>query len=171
MSLDDITLFLTSPQFTGGLLMIKIIFLAFGFIFLGFIILAIVKTTYFKRLIIWDLMEVLTSRAFGVGKFSKKWKKVQKHLESGFESEAKLAIIEADSMLDDVLKEMGYPGESLGERLEKLSTDFLPNLEEVKKIHSIRNNIVHDPYYKLDPSEAKKNLEVYEKALIYLQAL
>jgi len=87
------------------------------------------------------------------------------------ESEAKLALIEADALLDETLKRLGYPGESLGERLEKLTVDILPNLEEIQKIHKIRNNIIHDPTYKLNLEEAKKALVIYEKALINLDVL
>jgi len=74
-------------------------------------------------------------------------------------------------LLDETLKRLGYPGESLGERSEKLTVDILPNLEEVRQVHKIRNNIIHDPTYKLNLGEAKKALAIYEKALINLDAL
>jgi len=41
----------------------------------------------------------------------------------------------------------------------------------VREIHKIRNNIIHDPTYKLSQEEVKKALAVYEKALIELDAL
>jgi len=74
-------------------------------------------------------------------------------------------------MLDDILKRMGYSGETLGERLNKLTIASLPNLEEAKEAHKIRNNIVHDPDYRLSLDEAKKTIETYERALTDLQAL
>ncbi len=74
-------------------------------------------------------------------------------------------------MLDDILKRMGYGGESLGERLEKITVASLPNLDEVKVAHKTRNNIVHDPDYRLSLDEARKTLEIYEKTLTDLQAL
>ena len=87
------------------------------------------------------------------------------------ESEHKLAVIEADSMLDNILKRMGFGGESLGERLEKLTVASLPNIEDAKEAHKIRSNIIHDPAYKLSLDEAKRIIEIYEKALTDLQAL
>lgn len=171
MNLNDITYFFLYPEFKDGLLIVKIIFLTFGFIFLLFLNIAFFRTTWLKRILLWDLSEVFTYRAHGIGKFVKKWKIIKGRLQRESESEAKLAVIEADSLLNDVLLEMGYKGESLGERLENLTADLLPNLEDLKKAHATRNNIIHDPYYKLSISEVKDTLEIYEKTLVHLQAL
>jgi hypothetical protein len=54
--------------------------------------------------------------------------------------------------------------------LQKVTAGTLPNVEEVWEAHKIRNNIVHDPDYRLSLDEAKRALEIYEKALTDLQA-
>jgi uncharacterized protein YutE (UPF0331/DUF86 family) len=171
MDINQIISFILNPTFSGWLLFFKTLFIFFSLLFLGFIIFALFKTTWLKRLIIWDLQEFLTYRPFGVSKVERKWQKIKKRLETETESEAKLAIIEADSMLDGILDRMGFGGRTLGERLDKLTAVSLPNIEEVKQAHKIRNNIVHDPTYKLDLEEAKKVISAYEKALTDLQAL
>jgi len=171
MTIEQMISFVLNPTFSGWLLFFKILFIFFSLLFLGFIIFALLKTSWLKRLIIWDLQEFLTYRPFGVTKIVGKWQRIKKKLEAGTESEAKLAIIEADSMLDDILDRMGFGGRTLGERIEKLTNVSLSNIEEVKKAHKIRNNIVHDPTYKLDLEEAKKVISTYEKALTDLQAL
>jgi len=169
--MENIISFILNPTFSGWLLVLKIICLIFSSIFVGFIIFALIKTTWLKRMIIWDLQEILTYRPFGVSKVEKKWRKIKQRLETGIESEAKLAIIEADSILDSILERMSFGGRTLGERLDRLTAVSLPNIEEVRKSHKIRNNIIHDPSYKLDLEEAKRILAIYEKALIDLQAL
>ncbi|NCO80267.1 hypothetical protein GW869_00595 [bacterium] len=171
MTIEQIISFILNPTFSGWLLVLKILCLIFSLIFFGFIIFALIKTSWLKRMIIWDLQEFLTYRPFGVSKIAGKWQKIKKRLEAGIESEAKLAIIEADSMLDGILDRMGFGGRTLGERLDRLTDVSLPNIEEAKKSHKIRNNIVHDPTYKLDLEEAKKVISAYEKALTDLQAL
>jgi len=168
---NEIIQFILYPKITSWLLVLKFIFLSFGFFFLGFIIWALIKTSWLKRLILWDLKEFLTYRPYGIKKYLKEWEKIKKRLETGLESEAKLALIEADSLLDESLKRMGYPGESLGERLNQLTEDVLSNIKEVQGVHKIRNDIIHDPTYKLNLEEAKKSLEIYEKALKDLDAL
>lgn len=170
-SLGEIIQFIISPQLTGWLLVFKIFFIVFSLILVGFIIFVLVKTTWLKRLIIWDLQEFLTYRPFGLRKIEKEWQKIKGRLESEMESEWKLAIIEADKIMDDILNRMGFGGVSLGERLGKLTAVSLPNIEEVRQVHEIRNNIIHDPTYRLSLEEAKRVITIYEKALTDLQAL
>lgn len=168
---NDIIQFILYPKFEGWLLVIKIIFLYFSVVFLWWIIWALINTSWLRRLFLQDLIEFLTFKPYGVEKFKKQWQKIKKRAEGGLEAELKLAIIEADSLLDEALERSGYQGESLGEKLNKVTTDILPSLEEIRKAHGIRNNIVHDPTYRIDPEEIKKYLAIYEKALIELQVI
>jgi hypothetical protein len=69
---------------------------------------------------------------------------VLKHIDSENPNDWKLAIIEADIMLDDLLKERGFAGNSLGERLKSISTSQLGSLNEAWEAHKIRNRIAHD---------------------------
>ena len=158
-----------NPTLSGWLPILKILFTVVALILLGFIIFALVKTFWLRRLLIWDLVEFFSFRPYGARKVVKDWAKIAARLETGLESECKLAVIEADSMLNDILKRMGFGGETLGERLEKLTAATLPNLEQVLEAHKIRNNIVHDPDYRLTLDEAKRVLDVYEQALRDLQ--
>lgn len=68
---------------------------------------------------------------------------VLNHIASDSPSDWKLAIIEADIMLDEVLKEAGYAGVSLGERLRSISPSQLPSLDDAWQAHKIRNQIAH----------------------------
>ncbi len=169
--LSDIIQFLLEPDITGWLLTIKIIFLVFTVIFLGFIVWALIFTTWLKRAFLWDLKEFLSFRPYGLRKFAKEWREIEKRLGSGVESEIKLALIEADSLLAQALKRLGYAAESLPETLAQLTADILPNIENINLAHKMRDDIIHDPSYKVNLNEAKKALAVYEKALINLDAL
>jgi len=167
----DILNYLTAPAQTTWFLILKIVFIIISLILFGFIIFILIKSNWLKRWLLWDLQEFFSQRPYGAVRIVKQWTKIASRLETGLESEYKLAVIEADSMLDDILKRMGYSGETLGERLNKLTIASLPNLEEAKEAHKIRNNIVHDPDYRLSLDEAKKTIETYERALTDLQAL
>jgi hypothetical protein len=65
---------------------------------------------------------------------------------------------------------MGYGGESLGERLEKLTAATLPDIEGIREVHQVRNNIIHDPNYKLSLNETRRLLDIFEKAFKDLEA-
>jgi hypothetical protein len=69
---------------------------------------------------------------------------VLKHIESENPNDWKLAIIEADIMLDDLLKQRGFAGASLGERLKSISPTQIGSLNEAWEAHKVRNRIAHD---------------------------
>jgi len=160
-----------SPPFTGYLLTIKIFFISFSSLLFVSIIVLLLRTNFMQHLVWEDIFEVFTYRSVGARKILKQWMKTKGRLETGLESEYKLAVIESDSTLDEVLKKMGYAGDTIGERLEKINAAVLPSVEEVRNAHKIRNNIVHDPDFRLSLDEAKKVIVIYEKALSDLGAL
>ncbi|MCD6402279.1 hypothetical protein J7L36_00270 [bacterium] len=156
---------------TDWLFIVKIIFILFGLFFFGGTIYFLVTTTYLKRLFLQDWIEVLTYKPYWIRAARRKWQRVKKRLASPLESEHKLAVIEAGSMLDNALAKMGYYGETLEERLEKVSKETLPNLEEIKEVNKIYYSVLHDPDYKLILNDAKRVLSVYEEALKNLEVI
>ena len=168
--MDPVISFLISPKFTGWLFVLKILFIGATLIIFGMLIFTFLKTAWFRKLFIWDMIEFLTFRPYGTKKMARQWAKIAARSETGLESEYKLAVIEADSLLDEVLKKIGYEGETLGERLKKVPPDILPGIEQVWDAHKTRNNIVHDPDYRLSFDGAKKAITIYEKALTDLGA-
>lgn len=69
---------------------------------------------------------------------------IQRHVDSGNPNDWKLAIIEADVMLDELLKQRGYAGNSLGERLRSISPQQLETLNDAWEAHKVRNRIAHE---------------------------
>ncbi len=79
----------------------------------------------------------------GVVAKSDRFAELQEHLDSENPNDWKLAIIEADIILDDVLKRQGYAGTSLGERLKSISPSVLASLDDAWQAHKVRNEIAH----------------------------
>ena len=69
---------------------------------------------------------------------------VLQHAQSDNPNDWKLAIIEADIILDDALKKKGFVGASLGERLRDIQPAQLESLDDAWEAHKIRNRIAHD---------------------------
>lgn len=65
------------------------------------------------------------------------------HVSSDSPNDWKLAIIEADIILDEILKEKGYAGVSLGERLKSIAPSQLQSLDDAWEAHKVRNQIAH----------------------------
>ncbi len=147
----------------------KVVCLSIGGIFLFFIILFLKRTRWLEFKVLENMVEVTTHRPYGVQKTFKQWSKITKRLEGGKETEYRMAIIEADSLLGDILRKMGYKGETLRSLLEQVDTKILPNLEDIWYAHELRNNIVHDSNYDLNLENAKKAMKIYEQAFRDLQ--
>ncbi len=88
--------------------------------------------------------EALYDELYRGVKSSSRLDDVLTHISSPHPNDWKLAIIEADVILDDALKQFGYAGSSLGERLKSISTSQLSTLPEAWEAHKIRNRIAHE---------------------------
>ncbi len=71
------------------------------------------------------------------------WEKVLMHSASESESDWRLAILEADIMLSELLENLSLPGDTIGEKLKAIErSDFL-TLDNAWEAHMTRNNIAH----------------------------
>lgn len=104
-------------------------------------------------------------------KLVKKWNKIKERMASGNESEYKVAIIEADGMIDDLIARMKYAGENMTERLDNINSGQIENIAELRKAHEIRNRIIHDENFVLSKDEAEKTLGYFEDFLRYFLVL
>ena len=77
-------------------------------------------------------------------KRNSRWDKVTELVRSQNQGDWVLAIIEADTMLDSMLTSLGYPGESVGEKLTRTNTMQFPSLEFAWQAHKIRNKVAHE---------------------------
>ncbi len=94
---------------------------------------------------------------------SKKWLTVIDFITSSSPSDWRIAIIEADNMLDELTKDLGFVGETLGERLKNAPASHFKNLDNAWQAHKVRNKIAHEGSdYEISYRDAKKAIELYE---------
>ncbi len=105
------------------------------------------------------------------GALQARWEEILKHIESINEGEWKFAVIEADKLVDDLLKSSGYLGETMGEILTNIDKTQLVTLDTLWEAHKTRNRLVHDANYFLRYAEAKRAVKLYEETLKELGAL
>jgi hypothetical protein len=154
-----------SPWFWFSVGILKIIFILVSLaLFIGTIIL-LFKASWLKKRYFEDAEEMSSYKSGGEKKMFKDWKKITNRLDSQIEPEYKLAILEADDLVDGVFAKMGYSGSAMAEKINKMDISILPNMSAILEAHKIRDNIVHDPDYKLDLARAKETIGVYEQAL------
>lgn len=95
---------------------------------------------------------------------NERWNKVLDYLDSHNESDWRLAIIEADSILEEMLEHAGHHGETIGDRLKAIEpSDFL-TLDKAWEAHKIRNRIAHEGGgFELSSREAKRAVDLYRQ--------
>ncbi|MDE2020153.1 MAG: hypothetical protein KGJ13_07450 [Patescibacteria group bacterium] len=99
------------------------------------------------------------------------WELVQKHFFAGDDNDLKIAVIQADTILEEALRHAGTRGTNLGDRLKNLKRGQMPNLEDVWQAHKLRNQIAHEPVLKVKRDTAERALDAYREALKNLGAL
>lgn len=102
-------------------------------------------------------------------KIKETWEEIEASPEHGLMG-AKLAVIEADKLLDGVLRSMAFPGETMGERLKTAAYKY-PDITKVWPAHKLRNQLVHDSTFELSVGQAKRALKDFERALKTLNVL
>ena len=91
------------------------------------------------------------------------WSEIEKTSQHGLMG-AKLAVVEADKLLDTVLRKMHIPGETMGERL-KVAAYKYPAISHVWPAHKLRNQLVHDATFEITQRQARSALKDFREAL------
>ncbi|MCY4010504.1 MAG: hypothetical protein OXF30_00325 [Candidatus Saccharibacteria bacterium] len=100
--------------------------------------------------------------------YQKAWQGLQIHLKQP--QTYPLAIIEADKLLDKALKEAGYKGDSMKDRLVS-AQKHLSDSQSLWRAHKLRNRLVHEMNVTLSVKETKQTLEAFQKGLKNIGAL
>lgn len=92
-----------------------------------------------------------------------RWVMVQERVNSANPSDWKLAVLEADNMLDDLVRRMGFRGENLGERLKAVEPSDFSSIQSAWEAHKVRNRIAHEGSFVLSQREARRIVGLYEQ--------
>mgnify|MGYP003468404416 FL=1 len=92
-----------------------------------------------------------------------RWEKVLSHSVSANESDWRLAIMEADIMLADLLDTMSLPGNTIGEKLKAVEKSDFISLDNAWEAHKVRNSIAHEGMnHILNQREVNRVIDMYK---------
>jgi uncharacterized membrane protein len=92
-----------------------------------------------------------------------KWERVLAGSISDNPADWRVAIIEADVILEELLRALGYPGDGVGEMLKNVQPGDMVTLENAWEAHKIRNQIAHGGgNFQLTSREAKRVIALFE---------
>lgn len=92
-----------------------------------------------------------------------RWHYIQTLIESPNESDWRVSILEADSMLEEVLKANGLSGTSASELLEGAKESGYRSIQDAWSGHLVRNQIAHaGSDYPLSQVEGRRVIKMYQ---------
>ncbi|MCK5059642.1 MAG: hypothetical protein KAR00_00635 [Candidatus Pacebacteria bacterium] len=95
---------------------------------------------------------------------NKKWEKVLARVESSNPSDWKVAILEADIMLEEILEKMGYHGDTMSDRLKQVEKSDFTTIDLAWEAHKIRNAIAHEGGdFLLNERETRRVIDLYRQ--------
>jgi hypothetical protein len=152
-------------------------------IFLDFVLLAVMIYALWNLLkyrpkFVWDprkWQKHLKAKKKGPGLktplIASAWTKVQSKLKDGSADSLRLAIVEADGVVDEALQRMGLSGETFADRLGHLNPEKYHTLDKLWDAHRVRNNLVHTPDFQVSTAKAEEAIAAYEAFLKDIKAL
>jgi len=162
---DAMTLGLASADaFLNALPTIKVVSFLVSLALMAMIVYLLIRSQFVREKMK-QYLEVVEFSRLDEKRVLRAWQKVKARLATQQEAERRLAVVEADLILDEVIKISGYQGETMGDRLKQLTPANLSNIERVWRAHKIRNRIVHEPDFAITSMEAEEMVDIYHKAL------
>ncbi len=116
------------------------------------------------------LMSFVAKRSHGLDKkyYSSRWSKIEETFGLG-DSGMRIAVIDADKLVDHALKQTNVPGDTMGDRLKKVN--YLKSINNLWSAHKLRNKLVHEPDMKPKKAEMRFAIGTYRKVLKEMGAL
>lgn len=103
-------------------------------------------------------------------KYQAEWLSIENQINKNNDASYQFAILSADKLLDQALRETGVRGDTMGERLKK-SNSLLQDINGVWAAHKLRNRIAHEVNAPINKPVAKRMLTIYKNALKDLGAI
>ncbi len=99
-----------------------------------------------------------------VDRYRVKWMSIDQQLRKEDSGSHSLCILNADKLLDQALKERGFAGNTMGERMKSAKTTW-SNADHIWTAHKLRNQIAHEPDVRVDFETSRRALAAFKQAL------
>ena len=97
-------------------------------------------------------------------KNKRRWEQVIQHSLSQNSNDWRLAIIEADIILEELITKKGYQGSTLGEKMKQVKQSDMNTIELAWEAHKVRNDIAHKgSEHELTEAEVRKVVALYKR--------
>ena len=103
---------------------------------------------------------------------NQKWERILAHSESQNENDWRLAILEADILLNDLLEKLSLPGDTMGDKLKAVDPNDFKTIDNAWEAHKIRNQIAHEGVdFQLSERETRRVIDLYKNIFSEFQTI
>ena len=101
------------------------------------------------------------------------WGEIEQLVSLGKPSGFKAAILDADKLLDHALKNLGFRGQTMGDRMKSIPRSKYEKsfFDDMWQAHKVRNEMVHNMNYEVMGWETKRVIGQFERVLKELGVL
>lgn len=164
--------YLMSSELQSELFLLKIVFIVISAIFLFFVVYFMAKSDYLDWKAISPIKTFFSPQATKKKKIVQRWEKVKNDLEKAeVDAQWKLALVEGLGIFNNGLSRAGYAGANLQEQVDKIKNEELSNLQEVKEVVPVCQNIIQDPECYINKKRVEQIIRIFEKTLKELEIL
>jgi hypothetical protein len=96
-------------------------------------------------------------------KSKKQWQAIEELLLENYSSSWKLAVVKADALIENLLKQLGFKGNNLEELINSLKLRGYQNLNLLEGAHAVSKEILANRDYSINQKEAQSIVEIYKK--------
>lgn len=105
-----------------------------------------------------------TVEAVDVPRTRLRWNRVMEHANSNDEHHWRLAILEADIMLNELLDLQGYKGETMAEKMKQVVRGDFNSIDDAWEAHKMRNRVAHEgPEHEITEREKNHVIGLYAR--------
>jgi hypothetical protein len=105
-----------------------------------------------------------TVEAGDVPRTQLRWNRILEHARSEDEHQWRLAILEADIMLNELLDVHGYKGETIAEKMKQVNRANFNSIDDAWEAHKVRNRVAHEgSEHPLSEREKNRVLTLYQR--------
>lgn len=95
-----------------------------------------------------------------------RWNRIMEQVHSDSEQNWRLAILEADILLNELLDVLGYKGETMADKMKQVERADFRTIDMAWEAHKVRNEIAHQGTFRALPkTEAERVIGLYYRVL------
>ena len=95
-----------------------------------------------------------------------RWNRIMEHAQSSDEHKWRLAILECDIMLNELLDLQGYKGETIAEKMKQVSRTNFNTIDDAWEAHKVRNKVAHEgTEFHIDERTKNNVINLYQRVV------